>query len=351
MVFGRVWNFVKRHKKKLIFSTIVVGGSYVAWNVLLPKLQDHLMNMMLAKLAGGGDSAESMEAKRRERFEHKQQVADAHARKKLAALRAKQNANFREEACTARIKEAQGKEAKLEAFKAFQVECLAKAVSALYLLHLSLVLHRIGFNIAGRELGTASGDDEAHAAFLQTLDNLEECSARIADAIRKVVRECIVETSVAPTTLVGQMTLEKLLTKASREANKELLAGSKASALLLPDEVNERPPKAQQKAVKRLLDEARDYLDSPQFLQVFEVATTRGATQMSRGLEQEITQAVGGDGPWPMAKFFGPLTKLAGLCLDDSDGDYSAKDFSRRFAEEPRLAEFCEGLFFQDARA
>mmetsp|Transcript_32938 Transcript_32938/g.94601 ORF Transcript_32938/g.94601 Transcript_32938/m.94601 type:complete len:361 (-) Transcript_32938:94-1176(-) len=359
MVLGRIWNFAKRHRKKLIFTTAIVGGAYITWNVVLPKLQERLMKKLLAELTQGaaGGQAGSTEEAQRKSFEHKQKVSDAYARRRLAALRAKQNTQFAEEACTARLKAAQGKEAKFEAFKAFQVECLAKAASAVYMFHLALLLHRVGFNIAGRELGVggieSQSDDkmDVHESFLQLLGHMEDSSARIADAIRKAVRDCVVEFGVEPTTPVGQKALEKLIVKSCREANKELLAESKGASLLLPDNLDETVAQADRPGVKRLLDEARDYLDSPHFLQVFEVAAARGAQLFSQGLEQELAGGTGVTGPWPMAKFFGPLTKLAGSILDDSgDGDFSAQAFTRYFAEEPRLAEFCEGLFLQSSR-
>jgi len=367
-MFGRLWNFAKRHKKKFIFSGIFAGGAYVAWRVLLPRLQEHLLQRLLKELAkeasGGGDTEESAAEKRLARFEHKQKVSDGHARRKLAVLRAKQNSHFNEEACTARVRDAQGREAKLEAFLALQVECVAKAASALYMLHLTLILHRVGFNIVGRELagGSESGNndgvastegaeaDSFHAAFLQCLDHLhEDGAAKIAEAIRKAVSICMDRAKLGPQSKVSREELEKLLIDSCREADSDLLEQSKGAALLLPDGLNDRAPAAQRAEVKRLLDEARDYLDSPQFVQVFQVLSSSGARRLAEVLQEEIAGGAGAEGPWAMAKFNGALTKTAGALLDDDEevGELGGAAFVRRFSEEPKLRELCEGLYFQ----
>lgn len=354
----------------MIFSGIFAGGVYVAWRVVLPRLQERLLQKLLKELAqeASGDIEESAASKRLARFEHKQQVSDAHARRKLAALRAKQNEHFKEEACTARVKDAKGREAKLEAFTALQVECVAKAVSALYMLHLALLMHRVGFNIVGRELtgelgdsgagnssdgatSTKGGDGQSvHAAFLKCLDHLhEEGAAKIAEAIRKAVSVCTDRAKLGPQSKVSQNDLEKLFLDTCREADSGILQHSKGSALLLPDGLNDCVPAAEQAEVKRLLDEARDYFDSPQFVQVFEVTLCSGTRRLAEVLQEEVAGGSAFEGPVPMAKFNGPLTKIAGSLLDEDEavGELGGAAFARRFSEDPRLRELCEGLYFQ----
>jgi len=352
MVFSRLWNFAKRHRKKLFVGTVVVaGGSYVAWTVLLPRLQEYMLQRLMKELTGA-DSPEDARARRREQFEHKQQISDTHARRKLAALRGRLNALFAEGECTQKVQEAKTREAKLEALGALQVECLAKAAAAVYMFQLILLVHRVGFNIVGREVGSRSPEheEEVHAAFLQTLEFLEGVGAvRVAEVVRRAARTCVDRADLTPTKAIDTRSLEKILAAVCREADKELLAEAKGAATFLPDELNSKPPDTVRKPVQRLLDEARDYLDSPQFLQVFQKATAGGAKLMAQKIEQEMS----GDGPWPAAKFTGPLTKNAGLALDDSDSTvaFNGAALASKFAEDPRLTEFCEGLFFQGEEA
>merc|ERR1712238_180118 len=57
--------------------------------------------------------------------------------------------------------------------------------------------------------------------------------------------------------------------------------------------------------------------------------------------------AAGSEGPWPVAKLFGSLTKLSGVMLDaeDETADLSGYSCAKRFAEEPCVVQLCEGVF------
>lgn len=356
-MFGRLWNFAKRHRKKFIFGAVFAGGTYAAWRILLPKLQERMLQSLLKELTdgglGAGDDREAPE-KRRQRFEHKQQVSDKYARRKLLALRQRQNDEFLDEARSSALQEAKDKATKLEAFKALQVECMAKVVSALYTLHLVLLTCRVGFNIVGREVEAAvaaggveeeaNGKGGAHAEFLEALEHV--CSGGfhgIAQALRAATQRCANSIDLAPQTKVTEELLQKFLTDSCREADAELLTQAKAPATLLPDGLEANASEANRVEVKRLLDEARDYLESPQFLQVFQAAMSGAAGALAKGLAAEVP----GDGPWPLAKLFGPMTKLAGILLDPEDeaSELSGFGCAQRFAEAPEVVQLCEGLY------
>lgn len=381
MMIGRLWNFAKRHKKKFFFGTVFCGGAYAAWQFLLPRLQDRLMQKLLRDLekASAEDAAEAAEERRRQRFQHKQQVSDAHARRKLSALRARQNSSFDVEGCKLRVTQAKSKEQKLEAFTTLQVECLAKAASALLSLQLLLLLHRVGFNISGRELAEGSdagaagaedskADEDAHAVFLEALDHVQGQSfEKIASAVRTSMRNSMERANLAPTAAVTREALEKLFVDGCRGAAAELVGQSRGAALLLPDSLDDRAAKEHQAVAKRLLDEARDYLDSPQVVQVLQVCASEGAALLAAALAAELAAGAGvasgsgaDAGPWPLAKFNGPLTKLAGCMLEDVAGDGAPAEeqaaplgasLVQQFAKQPRVEELCRGLYFQGAPA
>lgn len=348
MVVGRAWNFVKRHKGKFILGAVVAGGSYAAWKALSRKLEDQLLKVLMKELTDiqPGDDAE----KRRERFLKKQEIADVHARKKLPALRDRQSERFRDAALSAALREAKDRAAKLEAFTALQAECFAKALAALYTLHALLLLNRVGFNIAAREVEAVGPDNvnsEVHEEFLSALSHLEGDGAQqIAETLRKVARTCAERLSIAPQTKVTKEEVEKLLKEACREADAELLTGPKGAALLLPDGLEAKVPTASREAVKRLLDEARDYVESPQFLQVFRSSTEMACAALATNVCEEATTA-SGEGPWPVAKLFGTLTKLSSVMLDadDETADLSGISCLKRFAEEQCVVQLCEGVF------
>jgi len=390
-MIGRVWGFLKRHKKKFFFGTLAAGGAaYAAWQFLLPRVSNKILQRLLKEIAKESENAtnEDAERRRRERFEHKQQVSDTHARRKLAALRSQQINCFKVEACNAKLKEGRTREEKLEAFTALSVECLAKAASALYMWFLLVLLHRVAFNIVGRELaegperaganGEADGageadDDGAHAAFLQALDHLQEAGCeQIGEAVRQAVQVCLERAKLAPTVAIDGEGLQKFLADCCREADSGLVGNARAGALLLPDSLDGRAAPEQRGEVKRLLDEARDYLDSPQFVQVFQASTAQGAKLLAEALVLDIAGVAGGEGPWPLAKFNPALIKLGGAMLEDAPAAEAeaeaeveapaegaadaapavpsagiAAALARGFAQEPRVEELCNGLYFQ----
>merc|ERR1712187_514530 len=89
-------------------------------------------------------------------------------------------------------------EQKSEALKTLQAECISRADSAMYLLHLLLIVHRVKFNIVGRDISVvraADGDRahkaEAQAVFLDSSRNIsEEGIEYVVKAIRKAVGIC-----------------------------------------------------------------------------------------------------------------------------------------------------------------
>lgn len=359
-----MWNFAKRHKKKLIFSAVVAGGAYAVWRSLQPKLEElQELQKLLSKLAeassaggaegaDGANSAEEKERKQRQRFENKQQTSDVHARKYLPVLEQRQNETFLVEACSAALREAQDREAKLEAFKALQGECLAKVASALYTVHLALLMHRVGFNIVGREVQVAvdKGEeqpDEAGSAYVEFLTALEHFSAAgfagIAQALRAATLKVVASMEFTPRTQVTAELLQTFFSDVCREADTAILAQAKAPAMLLPDGLEANVSEANRQEVKRLLDEARDYLESPQFLQVFQTRTADATGVLVKGLVADAA----GEGPWPLGKFFGSITKSAGLVVaaEDETSDLSGASCVRRFAEAPEVLQLCEGLY------
>lgn len=351
-MLGRLWNFAKRHRKKFIFSAIFAGGAYIAWQKFLPTIQERMLQRLLKELADSASSAGKKEApvdtaeKRRKRFEHKQEISDAHALKKLPALRQRQNTSFLDEACSAALKDAKDKGAKLEAFKALQVECLAKVASALYSLHLVLLTHRVGFNIVGREVEAGSGEDAegAHVEFLAALEHPTSAGFdSVAQALRAATLKCGAsrQPPLAPQTKMTAETLQEFLSEVCREADEALL--TKAVAVMLPEGLEANASEATRKEVKRLLDEARDYLESPQFRQVFQAAVADALGPLAKGIVAELS----GEGPWSLAVLFGHMTKNAGVLMDATDeaSDLSAFQCARRFAEKPEVVQLSEGLY------
>merc|ERR1719410_1967473 len=166
----RAWNFAKRHKKKLIFATVVGGGAYCAWKFWLPRLQQKLLERLLQD---GGDLRELLELARgadmeqnekKARFAHKQSVSDAYVLKALAMLQERHGGCFAVEECSDKVKKATTREAKIQCLMEVVIECIARLVSALYTLHALLLLHRVEFNIVARDIAATPNGEVASAA-------------------------------------------------------------------------------------------------------------------------------------------------------------------------------------------
>jgi len=359
-----LWNFAKRHRKKLLFTAACAGGAYYVVKIWLPRAQQQLVQKLLRESLEYAKSEE--EEKRREEekkasFIHKQEVSDAYVRKALAALQARHKELFAVEECFEKVKSAQTKEARLECFLRLQTECLSRLVSALYTLHALLMLHRVEFNIVGRELANAPGGKaaedanveegtDAHAAFLETTRFLKEKGLQqIAESARGAVRACLESAGLSPTATVTAELLEKLFSDICGQVNDELLAGARIVALFLPESVDQEVPEEHRSRVKLLTDEARDYLESPHFAAVFKTVSVQAVKRLAGafgdGAPDPGAALLSGGQTCPLAKLNGQFIELSKTLLDEGS------DYVERFAEEPVVDDFCRGLFFQDGTA
>merc|ERR1719329_1588758 len=169
----RLWDFCKRHKKKLLGTAVVVGGGYVAYQAIKPRLQEYFLKRLLQQMEqgdllkeilGGVEDPEQQKANKRAKFEHNQQVADRETRKGLLALNERLIAYLKVDAKRVELQAATDKAAKVKALTELQLECLARTMSGLYTMHLLLLLHRVEFNIVGREMSASSsksGEDHS----------------------------------------------------------------------------------------------------------------------------------------------------------------------------------------------
>lgn len=366
MVVQRLWNFVKRHKKKFIFSGVAAGGAYIAYRVLLPRLQQRLLERLLKELSSseedpagltGGDGRKTRD--KRAHFQHQQQVSDRYARKGLKDFLVRHIGCFNIDACQAKVSSATDKEGKLAALCELQAECLSMLVSSFYSLHLLLLFHRVEFNIVGREMLAAEGQSAAASqpmpAHLEELINsteyfLEHGPEKVARAIRKAVEVSFKSSQLSPQTKVTSESLTIFIREVCQEADQELLAESKGAITLLPPEGE---PASLGSEAKNLLDETRDYLESPQLLEVFRNVTSANAGRIAELLisTDAMAAALQDGGSIALARLFGSFVTLSksmlGQEVPEVDGAKSAaEDCIEQFGDNAIVAEFCEGLCF-----
>lgn len=363
-MLGRAWGFVKRHKKKAIAGTILAGGAYGIYRYVYPMVKQFreiraaLESLEAAAAAGAGqEDAEADEERRRVRFRHNQEVYDKYACKGLGVFRERHDACFEIQECMSRVREAQDAEAKRVRLEEYVTECLAYCISALYALHALLLLQRMQFNIAGREMDLLAAaepqaDAPAYEAFLESTSYFkEEGVRRVADSARRAARACAAEAGLAPATAVTAERLHKLVQDAFLEVDAEILAGPCASSSLLPESIDSGLAPALCVKAKRLLDEARDYLESPQFLEAFRAASAAAARRLAGLLgddaQDPASAPLAGGQPKPLAKLLGEMISASRAALAEE----SAGGFVEQFAAQPLVCGLCERVYFQTAAA
>jgi len=362
MVVARLWNFVKRHKKKFIGTAVLCGGGYVAWKVLKSKFEDYMLKSLMKQMEGGDLLKELMgekeedpqkeEERKRAKFEHNQQVSDSHTQKCLAVLQERLQSCFAMDESSRALTLAQNKEEKLRCMTTLQVECLARAVSAMYALHLLLILHRVEFNIVGREMmGTDGKDDTLElTAFVESVSYVQgDGLPRICDAVREAVKACWADDIKAPLTKVNAERLRSFLLNVCHAADTALLEGSNGPTTLLPESLDDpATPK-----VKQLLDETRDYVESPQFLDVFRSVLAGALTHFVDSLG-EVSEQTEPPKPPPLPSNTAvPIARLGGDCVTRSQAMLASDDgagYVTRFAEDPLVTKLCEALYFEETK-
>lgn len=364
----RLWNFAKRHKKKLLGSAFFFGGAYVGWRVLKPRVMDYMIQRLLKQVEGGDmlkelmaglEDPEELKAKQRAKFNHNQQVADSYAKKSLSALVHERLKNcFAVDERSQALAQAKTKEAKLKCIEDLQVECFSRSMSALYSMHLLLLLHRVEFNIVGREMQSSSGSDgkiedcedsEVYTAFFENVASYVQGDGlpQICDAMREAVKARWSAESMAPQTKVSNGSLRSFLLSVCTAADVSLLEGGKAPTTLLPERLDvSAAPK-----VKKLMDETRDYIESPQFLSVFRSVVADALTHFVNSLGEDLSEPARG-APLPREGSVA-IAKLGGECVQRSQVMFAPGDtagYVRRFGDGDLVAKLCEALYFEEGQ-
>jgi len=336
-----------------------------------------MLNELMKALQESGSSSDDSKAQQsgRARFQENQLVSDDYARKGLRSYEPKHAGCFKIDKRQQEVKEAKGKDEKIIAFKALQEECLSLLASAVYSIHVNLLLHRIINNIAGREArgrlsqegagptSKANGAMKIGEALMQKnmkelIDSteyfLKEGPERMAAAARKAVKAAAEAVPLLPESTVNAESLSAFFVDVFNRMDQDVWENQKGSSLL--------PPAQDDEKVKELLDEARDYLDSPQAAKVFRFAVHAAAYRLPAQLAtlpgqlgQKAVPLQVSDGSVNLALLFGPCIHLANALLQDADGNGAGETATeatvRSFADHKAISDFCEQIYNQQPLA
>lgn len=350
-MLGEIWEkvtgFCRRHKKKLLFGAVFAGGSYYVWRRWISKVLPILRLMRQLNDAAGLEAEPQRASSSRARFEHKQKKADEHVKQELPELCKRHRDHFRVEEYTEALSpgaQTTTKEERRDLFMALEVECFARLISSSYVLHLSLLLSRVLYNVGCRNLPppsqAGSSDMRALVGFLESSSYaMGDGLAHMSETIREVVRASLARLDVLPQTAVSRARLSEVLEAASDDVDKALLTDKRVEAMLLPKDAEPRSEVKDEK-VDAWLGEARDWLDHPQFLGVLKVVTRNAMALLLDMFSEGETAPLRNGQTELLARLFGPLVRASNAMFEVD----SSNAFIDLFAKQEVVIKFCEAM-------
>uniref|UniRef100_A0A8C6KID0 Peroxisomal biogenesis factor 3 n=1 Tax=Nothobranchius furzeri TaxID=105023 RepID=A0A8C6KID0_NOTFU len=137
-MFSSVWNFIKRHKKKFIFTGAVVGGVYIFGRYAQKKIRDIQEKEATEYIA---------QARRQFHFESNQRTCNMTVLSMLPPLREAVVAQLNSETLTALLKTKPAN--KLEIWEDLKIISFTRTIVAVYSTCMLVVLLRVQLNIIG----------------------------------------------------------------------------------------------------------------------------------------------------------------------------------------------------------
>uniref|UniRef100_A0A1A8LAS2 Peroxisomal biogenesis factor 3 n=1 Tax=Nothobranchius pienaari TaxID=704102 RepID=A0A1A8LAS2_9TELE len=137
-MFSSVWNFIKRHKKKFIFTGAVVGGVYIFGRYAQKKIRDIQEKEATEYIA---------QARRQFHFESNQRTCNMTVLSMLPPLREAVVAQLNSETLTTLLKTKPAN--KLEIWEDLKIISFTRTIVAVYSTCMLVVLLRVQLNIVG----------------------------------------------------------------------------------------------------------------------------------------------------------------------------------------------------------
>uniref|UniRef100_A0A8D3CWX7 Peroxisomal biogenesis factor 3 n=1 Tax=Scophthalmus maximus TaxID=52904 RepID=A0A8D3CWX7_SCOMX len=278
-MFSSVWNFVKRHKRKFIFTGAVVGGVYFLGKYAQKKLMELQEREATEYMA---------QARRQFHFESNQRtcnmtgdhVTHTSSPQRHAALRCTSPAN------------------KLEIWEDLKIISFTRTVVAVYSTCMLVVLLRVQLNVIGGYLYLDNSVGKNGTTPLAPPDVQQQYLSSIQHLLGDGLTELMTVVKRAVQSSLGEVSLKQSLSLLELEQQlswirAEVEAGSERSLswYLLADDENALADQAcgltdNDVLTIRLLNETRDMLDSPDFATVLNVCLNRGFSRLLDNLAE-----------------------------------------------------------------
>ncbi|XP_020372584.2 peroxisomal biogenesis factor 3 [Rhincodon typus] len=287
-----LWNFVKRHKKKFLFTGVFVGGVYLLGKYAQKKLRD-LQEREAAEYIA--------QARRQYHFESNQRTCNMTVLSMLPTLREAIVQQLNSESLTGLLKNRPPN--KLEIWEDLRIISFSRSIVAVYSTCMLVVLLRVQLNIIGGYIyldnaavgknGTAPlAPPEVQQQYLSSIqhllgDGLNELITVVKKAVQTVIGSVSLKQCVSLQELDRYLGEIRQLVE-QRSQSGELETDTSRSSLcwyLIPNEESTLASQAcglteKDVTTLKLLNETRDMLESPDFNTVLNSCLNRGFSRL-----------------------------------------------------------------------
>ncbi|XP_056337005.1 peroxisomal biogenesis factor 3 isoform X2 [Danio aesculapii] len=278
-MLSSTWNFIKRHKRKFIFTGVFVGGVYLLGKYAQRKIQEMQEREAAEYIA---------QARRQFHFESNQRTCNMTVLSMLPTLREAIIHHLNSESLTALLKTKPAN--KLEIWEDLKIISFTRSIVAVYSTCMLVVLLRVQLNIIGGYLYldnsvtkngmTPLAPPDVQQQYLSSIQHLlGEGVMELITVVKKAVQEVFGPVSLKQ--CLSLQDLEQQLTQIRQLVEDNSSKHKSLSWYMMPDEENTLASQAcglteNDVTTIKLLNETRDMLESPDFNIVLHTCLNRG---------------------------------------------------------------------------
>ncbi|XP_067900281.1 peroxisomal biogenesis factor 3 [Heterodontus francisci] len=304
-----LWSFIRRHKRKFIFTGAFLGGVYLLGKYAQKKIRD-LQEREAAEYIA--------QARRQYHFESNQRTCNMTVLSMLPTLREAIMQQLNSETLTGLLKNRPAN--KLEIWEDLRIISFSRSIVAVYSTCMLVVLLRVQLNIIGGYIyldnatvgknGTAPlAPPEVQQQYLSSIqhllgDGLNELITMVKKAVQSVIGSVSLKQSVSLQELERYLGEIRQLVEHPGQSGEldTIMTRSPLCWYLIPDEESALASQAcgltkKDVTTLKLLNETRDMLESPDFNTVLNSCLNRGFSRLLDNMaeffkptEQELTQ-------------------------------------------------------------
>ncbi|XP_008311852.1 peroxisomal biogenesis factor 3 [Cynoglossus semilaevis] len=296
-MFSSAWNFIKRHKRKFIFTGAVLGGVY-----FLGKYAQKKISELQEKEA----SEYISQARRQLHFESNQRTCNLTVLSMLPALKEAIVAQLNSEGLTALLKTKPAN--KVEIWEDLKIISFSRTIVAVYSTCLLLVLLRVQLNIIGGYLYLDNSVGKNAATPLTPPDVQQQYLSSIQHLLGDGLTQLISEVKKSVQNSLGGVSLKQSLSLLELEQQLSWIRAEVESSerplswYMLADDQDALSDQAcglteDDVMTIRLLKETRDMLDSPDFSSALTACLNRGFSRLLDNLAEFFRPPPGDSAP------------------------------------------------------